>query len=86
LSCQAPDLKEAVKLAEQHFGYAYRPWKNGQADVALLVGEDLSPKEEAMVVVHMWRNPAYNMGRYPAWFRLGNNEWLDQETLYGKNK
>lgn len=83
---RAPELATAVKLAEEYFSRMYKAWKNGQADVAILMGEDSSTKDDAKVVVYSWINPAFNNAHYPAWYRHHEtNEWVDQKTMYGED-
>lgn len=82
---RAPNLASAVNLAEDYFKRIYQPWKDGQADVAMLMGEDTSTSDDPRIVIYSWRNPAFNLAHYPAWYRHHEtNEWLDQKTMYGE--
>lgn len=73
----------AIKCAEGCFWLW--EWKNGQADTAIILGDDGLPDDNnAKVIVPVWFAPAYNLGKYPSWHRHPEtNEWLDAKTMFG---
>jgi hypothetical protein len=82
---RAPDLKSAIDFAENYFNMQGHGWKNGEADVAYLMGEDCSDDDKTQLVVLIWRNPAFNMLDYPSWHRHPvTNEWGDTKSIFGE--
>lgn len=79
---RAPNLETAIKLAESEFEYL--DWKDGQCDVAYLIGEDYLLDDQPKVIIGDWIAHAYNLGGYTSWHRHPVSEkWMSEEDLFG---
>lgn len=80
---RANDMEAAVKQAEFYISDYNRNYRQGQADVVYLLGDDGTISEQAKMVITIWKHPAYNLGGYPSWHRdEDTNEWVDFKTRY----
>lgn len=85
---RAHTLEGAIVMAEDTFSNPYRAvntevWRDGKADVAYLMGEDASDKEEERVVIQVWIAHAFNFPHYKGWARdYQTNEWISHDVLY----
>lgn len=80
------DMMSAIEFAQSCFwGPLKDGWKDGQADLAVLLGEDGSPDDGmTRTIIQPWINNAIYGGDYPSWHRhSATNEWLDAKTMFG---
>jgi hypothetical protein len=80
------DMMSAIEFAEDCFrGPLNDGWKNGKADVVLLLGDD-NAADDGMttLIVRIWVNTASYGGDYFSWHRkLATKEWVDAKTMFG---
>ena len=78
------DMMSAIAQAQIHLS-AYG-WRDGQADIIILLGDDGLTDQETKIVIPVWFNPAFNLGHYLSWHRVhGTDEWVDTKTMYGED-
>ncbi len=86
----APDLQSAVREGEarlyNYHSFSDKGWKD-DADVVYLLGEDHRPDGEAVVIVPVWVQNAFNMAGNPSWHRdYESKVWKTREEMYGPEK
>jgi hypothetical protein len=83
----ASDMMSAITKAELHFSQYYSNYREGKADMILLLADNaLTDSQESVLIIPIWIKPSYNLGKSPSWHRRNEtNEWLSHKDMYGED-
>lgn len=78
------DMLEAITKAQVHLSLL--DWKDGKADVVMLLGEDSYDGDETILVILPWVNAAPNLVRNLIWYRNQFDHWVNEKDLHQEIK